>query len=318
MNKVLQSLENNLQSINFNYDKLEFLAGDASNRKYFKVFKNKIVNILMLDDSGKENIINFINKTIFFQKLGVNVPEIYQSFPESGILIIENFGNKKFSNIIEKKNEEKLYKIAIDSLLFLHKEKASQELDFFDKKTLFFEVELFFKWYLLHKGKKVKQKQIENFNNLFFKLLDEPMKLPVVNIHRDFHVDNLFYLEKETGIKKCGWIDYQDALRGSIVYDLISLVEDARRDITEGMKRKLISYYLSKSKNINKEHFYFSLKIIAIQRHLKVLGIFSRLHIRDRKSGYLSHIPRVTKMLKLNLELNEFERLREIINPLID
>ena len=83
------------------------------------------------------------------------------------------------------------------------------------------------------------------------------------------------------------------------------------------MKRKLILYYLSKTRNINHEHFNFSLKIIAIQRHLKVLGIFSRLHIRDKKSSYLSHIPRVVQMLKLNLNSYEFESLREIINPLI-
>ena len=98
----------------------------------------------------------------------------------------------------------------------------------------------------------------------------------------------------------------------------MSLVEDARRDINESMKKKLISYYLSKTKNINQEHFIFSLKIIAIQRHLKVLGIFSRLHIRDKKSSYLSHIPRVVQMLKSNLKSPVFRSLSKIINPLIE
>ena len=318
MNKVLKHLENELSSLNISYDKLDYLAGDASNRKYFEVSKDKMVNILMLDSSGEKNIINFINKTVFFQKLGINVPEIYKSYPENGILILENFGKNKFSEIIVKKNEEKLYKIAIDSLLFLHKKGASQELDSFDKYTLFQEVKLFFKWYLLFRGKKVKDKQIQRFKNSFLKFLEEPMKLPIVNIHRDFHVDNLFYLEERQGIKKCGWIDYQDALKGTIVYDLMSLVEDARRDINESMKKKLISYYLSKTKNINQEHFIFSLKIIAIQRHLKVLGIFSRLHIRDKKSSYLSHIPRVVQMLKSNLKSPVFRSLSKIINPLIE
>ena len=318
MNKVLKHLENKLSLLDISYDKLDFLAGDASNRKYFEVSKDKMVNILMLDSSGKKNIINFINKTVFFQKLGINVPEIYKSYPENGILILENFGKNKFSEIIVKKNEEKLYKVAIDSLLFLHKKEASQELDYFDKHTLLQEVELFFKWYLLFRGKKVKDKQIQRFKNSFLKFLEEPMKLPIVNIHRDFHVDNLFYLEERQGIKKCGWIDYQDALKGTIVYDLMSLVEDARRDINESMKKKLISYYLSKTKNINQEHFIFSLKIIAIQRHLKVLGIFARLHIRDKKSSYLLHIPRVVQMLRSNLESPVFKSLRKIINPLIE
>ena len=92
MNKVLKHLENELSSLNISYDKLDYLAGDASNRKYFEVSKDKMVNILMLDSSGEKNIINFINKTVFFQKLGINVPEIYKSYPENGILIVENFG----------------------------------------------------------------------------------------------------------------------------------------------------------------------------------------------------------------------------------
>ena len=118
--------------------------------------------------------------------------------------------------------------------------------------------------------------------------------------------------------KKCGWIDYQDALIGNSVYDLMSLLEDARRDIDENLKNILIDYYFNSTSYKEKELFMYSFGIIAIQRHMKVLGIFSRLHTRDKKSNYLIHLPRVKRMLKKNLLKNNFRILTELILPLID
>ena len=138
-----------------------------------------------------------------------------------------------------------------------------------------------------------------------------------VNVHRDFHIDNLFFLSTRKTFRKCGWIDYQDALIGSPVYDLMSLLEDARRDIDNDLKKDLLNYYLEKTNNVNSEFFNISFQIIAIQRHLKVLGIFTRLLLRDKKPNYIKHLPRVLSMIKNNLVNDEFKEIRKIISDLI-
>ena len=147
-----------------------------------------------------------------------------------------------------------------------------------------------------------------------YELLTLPMNLPNTYIHRDYHVDNLFFLKnKKKSYQKCGWIDYQDALIGTCVYDLMSLLEDARRDLNNKINIKMIQYYLENFRNIDKELFIKSFRIIAVQRHMKVLGIFARLYKRDKKNDYIIHIPRVLNMLKKNLEFVEFRKLRDFL-----
>ena len=153
----------------------------------------------------------------------------------------------------------------------------------------------------------------DEFHDIFSNLLEVPLSLRTVNIHRDYHIDNLFYFSKASKIKRCGWIDHQDALKGTCVYDLMSLLEDARIDPDYLLNNKLISYYLDNFYEIDKTLFLQGCKIIAIQRHLKVLGIFSRLYLRDKKSDYLQYIPRVITMLEKNLNEKKFEDMRKII-----
>mgnify|MGYP001482016720 CR=1 FL=1 len=300
----------------FDYRKVEYLTGDASNRKYYKIYQKEKCNILMFDDGGKENIENFLLKTKIFKNIGIKTPDIFDSNSEQGIIILENFGNKKFSEILNKDNEQELYLTAMNSLIFLHKKKEIY-FELFSKDYFFKEIQLFFDWYLMLIKKNISDEKQKEFKNKFSKLLNFPMKLPTVNLHRDFHVDNLFFFNNQTGVKKCGWIDYQDALSGSCVYDIMSLLEDARRDISKQMKNQLTNYYLESFKSINKDLFYLSFRVLAIQRHLKVLGIFSRLNLRDGKNDYLSHIPRVIKMLRSNLEYKEFTDIRNILSPLL-
>ena len=142
--------------------------------------------------------------------------------------------------------------------------------------------------------------------------------IPKVFIHRDYHADNLFFIENRKKHFKCGWIDYQDALVGPCAYDLVSLTQDARIDVDTQIERKIINYYLKSFSNINPTEFEICYKIIAIQRHLKVLGIFKRLAARDNKKNYLVHIPRVIRMLKKNLNNKEFRPISKILIPLLN
>ena len=316
MKKITNYLLEKLNFLKIPFDKFEFLAGDASNRKYFKISLDNSSKILMYEKNGKKNIENFIYKTKLFQSSGIKVPKIFNNFLEYDILIIEDFGEKKYSQIINFKNELKLYKSALDSLLFIHKKEPSESLDLYSEKIFFEESKLFFDWYLKLYSRKKKYNLLQ-FEDFFLESLLILKKLPVVNVHRDFHVDNLFFFESELKERRCGWIDYQDALKGPCTYDVMSLLEDARRELNFGNIKKLISYYLNELKFLDPELFIQSFKLIAIQRHLKVLGIFSRLALKDNKTGYIKHIPRVTNMLISNLNEKKFKKINSILRPLI-
>ena len=148
--------------------------------------------------------------------------------------------------------------------------------------------------------------------------LKKAFLVPNVFVHRDYHVDNLFYLKNKTKHFKCGWIDYQDALIGPCAYDLMSLAQDARIDVDSKVEDFIINYYLEKVDNVDREQFVFSYLVLAIQRHLKVLGIFSRLAVRDKKKKYLKYIPRVLSMLRSNLEIKEFFPLHKLLKHSMD
>ena len=310
-------LSKKLTNNNCVFDKIIFLAGDASNRKYFRLHNNNRCDVVMYDNSKDNCIENFINKTLILERFKLRVPQIYKKFISDGILIIEDFGDNKYSTILNKKNEEELYLLAIDSLIYLHDLKDNLDLEFYDKKKLFSEVSLFFDWFLPFNEKSINSKEKRRIINYLDQLFDMLNGSKNVLVHRDYHVDNLFYLINQEGTKKCGWIDYQDALIGPAVYDLMSLLEDARREININLKNKLINYYIKKAKIKHKDLFHSSFKIMAIQRHLKVLGVFSRLCTRDNMPQYKIHLPRVKKYLISNFEDEYLRDLGEIIIPLL-
>ena len=187
------------------------------------------------------------------------------------------------------------------------------ELPSYSIKEFLRESNLFFEWYIGRTENKLKLK----VNELLKKLIKRTEGLPKVFVHRDYHIDNLFYLKNRNNHFKCGWIDYQDALIGPCVYDLVSLTQDARVDVSKKIEKFAIEYYLANTPHIDKNLFIYSYSIIAIQRHMKVLGIFSRLAKRDGKKKYLSHIPRVKKMLISNLQKEEFSELNGFLSDLI-
>ena len=310
-------LSKKLTNNNCVFDKIVFLAGDASNRKYFRLHNKNSCDVVMYDNSKDNSIENFINKTRILEKFKLRVPRIYKKFISDGILIIEDFGDNKYSKILNKKNEEELYLLAIDSLIHLHDLKDNFDLEFYDKKKLFSEVSLFFKWFLPLNKKSINSKKKKTIISYLDQLFDVLNGSKNVLVHRDYHVDNLFYLVNQEGTKKCGWIDYQDALMGPAVYDLMSLLEDARRKISINLKNKLINYYIKKAKIKQKDLFHLTFKIMAIQRHLKVLGVFSRLCTQDNMPQYKIHLPRVKKYLISNFEDEYLQELGEIIIPLL-
>lgn len=313
MNSIV-IIEEKLQGENIAYEKLFFLAGDASNRKYFIIKQKNNENILMYDDDPI-NLEKFIFLTKHLNDF-VSVPKIIYDLSHKGILILENFKNK-FSQIINSKNKSNIYNIALDSLIFVHKSNLNIRLPFYSINELLKESDLFFDWFIHNQKIQYIKDSNKEFNQIFKEYLKRTSKIPNVFIHRDYHVDNLFYLKTRKCHLSCGWIDYQDAVIGPCVYDIISLTQDARIDVDKGIEKELIKKYLNNFKKIDIDLFMDSYNLIAIQRHLKVLGIFSRLSKRDNKQSYLNYIPRVLKLLRRNLEKNEYKPLSKIIKQFI-
>ena len=190
------------------------------------------------------------------------------------------------------------------------------DLPKYSLKMFIEESNLFFDWYLNYINRKETNLLKKKFNLLFesyFSLLD---KTPQVFVHRDFHIDNLFYIVKSKNIR-CGLIDYQDAVIGPCAYDLVSLMQDARIDVPKQLEQELVNYFLKENIKVKKEDFILSYNLLAMQRHMKVLGIFCRLSKRDNKDQYLQHLPRVENMLYKNLQKKEFENFNLLLSPLL-
>ncbi len=309
--KILASLE----SKKYQVKSINFLAGDASERKYFKVILSNKKKLIIMFDPDKKSLKNFLKISDGLKSI-VSIPKIYEFYKREGISIIEDFGNEKYSKILSNQNRLELYKLAIDNLVSIQKKKIVLDIPNYTKKKFLDEVNLFFDWYLPFF--KIKQLDFkEQFNLIFLDYLKKLDVLPKVFVHRDYHIDNLFFLRNRKKNFKCGWIDYQDAVFGPDLYDLVSLCQDARIDVSKTVEDYLVKYFFEQKKIAEQDYYLFCYDILGIQRHLKVLGIFCRLSKRDKKDIYLSHLPRVKKMLLSTLKKNQFKDLYLILKDLI-
>jgi hypothetical protein len=280
------------------------LAGDASFRRYERIkYKNKTA-ILMDAPPPAEDVRPFIKITKHLTSLGYSVPKVISQDIDAGFLLLEDLGDTTYTHALATGVDEKrLYQSAVDVLINLHSLEVSEAIPYgletYDNKKLFAEATLFVDWHMAGiLGNTVSNDVKNDFLDIWYKLLSSIRIKHETLVLRDFHVDNLIWLPNRTGIRKCGLLDYQDAVRGFHAYDLMSLFEDARRDLKPGLASDLIDYYYEALPNFDRNEFNKIYVILSAQRHCKVIGIFSRLAIRDGKSGYLAHIPRCWDLLE--------------------
>ena len=177
---------------------------------------------------------------------------------------------------------------------------------------------LFVDWYVMAVfGDTFPEQGKREFLYTWDKLLLEISSDNETLVLRDFHADNLMWLPSRDGIRKCGLLDYQDAVKGSPAYDIMSLLEDARRDLGPGMTNKLLDYYCEALPEFNRSEFDKVYAILSAQRHCKVIGIFARLAVRDGKRNYLKHIDRCWRLLERVASSSELEALDDWLNKYI-
>ena len=279
------------------------IKNDASFRKYFRVDKKILMDA---DPHLGEDVGSFININHVLREFKLNVPEIFTIDKENGFLLLEDLGENIFSQILNSENEEQLYKQAIDVLVEIYKKDLNKFSNFtflekYSVEKLQDESQLFIEWYLKkYLEINITDTDIKDFKDIINKIfnnLDTKFEKLVL---RDYHVDNLILQKSKLGLKQVGILDFQDAVLGSSSYDLISIIEDVRRPISKDLKNILIKYFID-STGYDPNQLEKELAFYSVQRNLKILGIFSRLNLRDNKSKYMGYNDNAWKYIESNL-----------------
>jgi N-acetylmuramate 1-kinase len=280
------------------------LAADASFRSYDRLRCGDRRAVLMNAPPPREDIRPFVQIDNLLRRMELSAPVIFAQDEMLGLLLLEDFGDWTYTRTLEgsPKREVELYNLAVDVLIELHRRFGADGepcAPYYDDKMLLDEVALLFDWYLPEIGLDVSGTSARSdYLDLWRAAAPLARKAPDTLVLRDFHVDNLMVLDGGTGVSACGLLDFQDAVIGPVTYDLVSLLEDARRDVPGAMAQDLRDRYLSAFPNIGKEDFTASYAMLGAQRSAKIIGIFTRLAKRDGKSGYLRHIPRTWRWLE--------------------
>ncbi|MEK0412387.1 MAG: aminoglycoside phosphotransferase [Methylophilaceae bacterium] len=298
-------------------------SSDASFRRYFRIVSSNQSYILMDAPPEKENSKPFVEIANVLFNAGLNVPKIHKADFKKGFLLLSDLGNKTYLDELNQQNASLLYRDAYLALIKIQKNADTQSLKPYNDSLLMKELSLFPDWYLkLHKSYQMNDSE-KNILGLTFDLLIKNINSHTqVFVHRDFHSRNLMFCNGDLG-ENPGILDFQDAVKGSIVYDLVSLFKDAYIVWKEEEIMDWLIRYWEKAKQ-NKlkvqddfAEFYRDFEWMGVQRHLKVLGIFARLNYRDHKANYLSDLPAVENYLRRACErYKDLHPLLKLMNKL--
>jgi hypothetical protein len=276
----------------------EPLTGDASARKYSRLRKDERSAVLMDASQVLESVAPFIRINQHLHQLGFSVPAILSRSDEKGLLLLEDFGDATFTRLLDSQSEpEKLYTLATDVLIALHQHPRAipKDLRVYHPEKMLEDIELFLEWcapVIDRAGK-------DEFRTVWREVLPLAHQVPASLLLRDYHVANLMLLPNRQGVRQAGLLDFQDAYQGPITYDLMSLLEDARRDVPEELKEKMAAHYLAHYPTLDRNTFETSKAILAALRHTRVLAIFERLSRHEGKHEYKKlHSPRVERLLQ--------------------
>ena len=274
---------------------IKFLAGDASFRRYARITLNNKTFMLMDAPPDQEDCVPFVTIDEFFDQHGVRVPHIIAKDLEQGFLLLEDFGDVVLSTLLNNETVDAHYAQSFKQLIHLQSIEDLGKLPEYSYEKLISEMELLTDWLLPSLNVQPTQDEAALIKRTFAILANAAVAQPQVIVHRDFHSRNLMQIAGET---EQGVIDFQDAVIGADTYDLISITRDAyvqwNTDRVYGWFKTFYDLLpeLSKQER-NFEQFKQDADMMAIQRHIKILGIFVRLFERDGKSGYLKDLPRV-------------------------
>jgi len=317
------------------------LPGDASTRRYLRATANGRKAMLMDQPQGAEtppsppdasaeerralgynavarlagaDCARFVAVADYLRSRGLSAPEIYAADASDGFVLMEDLGNDLYTDVLnDGGNERELYSAAIEALARLHAEDApsrlapDKSLYAYDETALLAEIDLMTEWYLpMALGRAATEDEIVEHRALWRAALERQRRASDVFVHRDYHAQNLIWLPERSGNARIGVIDFQDAVAGARAYDLVSLVEDARRDVSPELAHAMTDHYLAamagQDKPLDADAHRAEMALLAAQRNAKIVGIFARLFKRDGKPRYLDYLPRVWRYLNRDLD----------------
>jgi N-acetylmuramate 1-kinase len=274
---------------------IQYLPGDASFRRYARIQLNNKTFMLMDAPPEKEDCGPFVSIDEFFDAHGVRVPHIVAKDLALGFLLLEDFGDVLLSTLLNDQSVDSYYLQSFKQLIQLQAIDGEAHFPAYSYEKLISEMELLTDWLLPSLKIQPTESQQALIKRTFAILANAALAQPQVIVHRDFHSRNLMQIEAETDL---GVIDFQDAVIGADTYDLISITRDA---YVQWSPERVYAWFkvfydllpVSAKQDRDFEQFKQDADYMAIQRHIKILGIFVRLFERDGKSGYLKDLPRV-------------------------
>ncbi|MBS0477434.1 MAG: phosphotransferase [Proteobacteria bacterium] len=284
---------------------IEPLAGDASFRRYFRVRHGDKSAMLMDAPPPHEDPTPFLRAAKWLDANNLRAPLILAEDAARGLVLIEDFGEVRMREYLDEwpQDEDEIYRAAIDALVALHRLPPGPFTTYGMSEYLR-EARLFTEWYCPAQGLRV---DAAGFDAAWEKVISQllPRQRPGVTVLRDYHAENIMLLGS---LQSQGLLDFQDALVGHPAYDLVSLLQDARRDVSTALETEMFDYYVERSGA--GADFFADYARLGAQRNAKIVGIFVRLWKRDGKPRYLDYIPRVWAALERDLTHPALEPVR--------
>jgi aminoglycoside/choline kinase family phosphotransferase len=291
------------------------LAGDASFRRYEHLTLDGNRAVLMDAPPPQEDVRPFLAVAAVLHRLGLSAPAILARDEPAGLLLLEDLGDGTYTRLLaDGADETALYALAIDVLIHLQRrfDPLPSMLPPYDETRLLNEAALLVDWFLpAASAAPVAAGWREDYLAAWRRVLPAAMGATPTLVLRDYHVDNLLLLPERRTVAACGLLDFQDAVIGPASYDLVSLLEDARRDVSPALAAAMMERYLAGFPGIDRAQFMASYAVLGAQRNCKIVGIFTRLWKRDGKLQYLQHIPRVWRLIEHDLRHPALAPVRE-------
>ena len=289
------------------------LAGDASNRRYERITDGSGAIAVLMDAPPEKNesVAPFIKIAEHLASVGLSAPEILAADLDQGLLLLEDLGDDLFARVLltQPDLEMPLYAAATDVLVALHDAPPPEDLATYGPAIMTDMAALAYSWYARGADRDVGQSQ-DRFESAFRSILDQHASDTNVLVQRDYHAENLLWLPDRRGAARVGLLDFQDAMLGHPAYDLVSLLQDARRDVAQDVETAMIGRYLAAT-DVDPEQFQTAYAELGVQRNLRILGVFARLSMHFAKPHYVDFIPRVWGFILRDLDHPALSPIRD-------
>jgi len=295
---------------------VSFLAGDCSHRHYYRLKSPSGETSVLMDAYGPdEKIEEFVRITLLLNQLGCSSPKILGYDSTERFILLEDLGDATFTYCLKEGLDPfPLYETAIDTLIHIHQNfdiSKAMDLPTYSVEEMLNKSSLFLEWYYpAIQGKEVSTDIKKEWNTAWRQSFEILEAAPKTIILRDFHVDNLLWLKEREGYQRCGLLDFQDAALGAQAYDLVSLFEDARQDVSSDLTKKLLERYLSHFPYLDPEAFMAQYYTLGAQRITRIIGVFSRMLLQNSRDHYMKFLPRAWKWLENDLKHDNLAGIR--------